>query len=250
MLVFARLLHSSPSSTLDFLSSQSCPPSGDSGLHLLLRVWLDHQNVFYGSYVVKVTIFALMQLFQTHSARLASISVRGPEVASVGRRTRSKGPIQFTQIPATQKIFELVVSTFVMHALDDDEGGNGSFNAGDDFYDEGFSSEEDDQDLLGALDMGYERNSISSGGKMSLDEIMRIANAEMDEDDDELDPDFADDPINKQELMPSLREWLFNLMRSNVKAFEASVHACSDEEARVGFMHIWEAQIKLHLAKK
>ena len=246
VLVFARLIHSSPAATLDVLASQKTP-DGKSGLQFLLGIWLDNQIAFYGDYVVKVTIFALMLLFQQHSSRLSGISVRGPEIASTGRRTRSKGPIQYSQISAQQKIFELILSTFVLQVMDEEDGDGGGFFDEED--DDGFSSEEDFALQGSEFDMGFSRDR-GDRQKLQLDEILRQANAEQDDEDNELDPDFANDPLAKRELIPELREWLFKLMQSNVKAFEASVHACGDQDAKMGFMQIWEEQVKLQLSQR
>jgi|JI10StandDraft_1071094.scaffolds.fasta_scaffold355682_2 hypothetical protein len=127
---------------------------GSSALAFLLRVWVDNQlskqkkeedlcltfkkrSAFYGSYQTKVTLFALVLLFKLNAPQINAIKVKGPEIAQTGRKTRSKGPIQFSEIPLQQKIFELCVLAFVEKVRD-------AADANDEEEMDEFSSEEGD----------------------------------------------------------------------------------------------------------
>jgi hypothetical protein len=162
-------------------------------------------------------------------------------MAPKGRSMRSRGPIQYSEISVQQKIFEICLAAFVERVLDSEEGGASEEEL------EGFSSEEDLN-----LD-GSEFDHIGGGhgdALRSLDSLMRAANHEEADAEDEEDPEFKDDPLNRIEILPQLREFLMGLMRSNPKAFEQSVGACGDIEVRQLFYKIWPQQVQAHLAKK
>jgi hypothetical protein len=75
-----------------------------------------------------------------------------------------------------------------------------------------------------------------------------MANQNEADDNDNDDPEFRDDPINKRDLLIDLREFLFGLMKQSSKAFEASVGLIADSEIKGWFYNIWPAQVGIHLA--
>ncbi len=235
VLVFARLIHSNPANVLDFLA-KSKTPDGGSALSFLLTVWVENQTAFYGAYQTKVTLFALVALFRLNSPQINAIKVRGPEVAPTGRSMRSKGPIRYTEISIQQKIFEICVATFVEKVLDTEEGHSEEEM-------DGFSSEEDLN-----LD-GSEFDHMGEGGH-PLDKLLRMANNEEMDEEDEEDPEFRDDPINKMDVLVGLREFLMSLMKASPKAFEQSVGNCGDLETKQMFYKIWPSQVQTYFQQQ
>ncbi len=82
-------------------------PDNSVALPFVMRVWMENQPMFAGSYQRKVTILALVALIQLNHAQLNAITVKarhpscgcdaadgeptqGPEIVQQGRQTRSK----------------------------------------------------------------------------------------------------------------------------------------------------------------
>lgn len=234
ILVFARLIHLNPQLTMDFLMSTKIP-DGSSALAFVMKIWLEYQTSFYGSFQTKVTVLALLKLFQMNNAQVNSVKVKGPEIVSQGRSTRSKGPIRYAEITLQQKIFEIVVETFVDKTMEAEPEGE----------DDQFSSEDDDLNLDGSeFDGIVERGGGGRGKFMESLNAMFKGLEEGDADDEEEDPDFLDDPINKVDLVVVLREFLYNLMQMNQKLFEAGINSCPSETGEY-FRKTWGDQIKL-----
>ncbi len=73
-----------------------------------------------------------------------------------------------------------------------------------------------------------------------LSDILRDAG-----DDDDVDPVFADDPLSRVEVLPTLRALLVALYATNPKAFEAILGQCEASD-RQAFIKIWPKQLSLH----
>lgn len=102
-----------------------------------------------------------------------------------------KGPVQFAQIPIQQKIFELCVQTFVEKVLDNEHG----YSEGNALKDQGFfeshpSTEEMDE-FSSEEDLDLDGSEFENlGSKKPLDEILRMANADEQDDEDNEVSDF------------------------------------------------------------
>lgn len=89
VLVFARLIHvnaapvigklllfcSSTCSSPAELLSKTPTPDGSPALAFLLKVWVDNQSSFYGSYQAKVTLFALVHILKLNNPTVSMCSL-------------------------------------------------------------------------------------------------------------------------------------------------------------------------------
>merc|ERR1712183_532072 len=116
IMVYAQLVHSQMDAVLQFLSNVP-GPTGNSALHFVMSEWVAKQPNFYGSYESKVSITALAKLLQhgvnSNDTRLTEITVRGDQVFSEGRSTRSSRqnkPEQWTEVPLLAKLLKLLIN--------------------------------------------------------------------------------------------------------------------------------------------
>jgi len=203
ILVYAHLVHSELEAVLQFLSGVPSP-RGDTALKWVLEEWVARQQAFFGSYETKVSIVALGKLLQhgvnSMDPRLTEITVKGDQIHSGGRSTRSQAkPEQWTQIPLLAKLFKLLVNEMqsVFEEVEDEEEEVSE--------DEGWEDSQDSQDS----DTSFQANGHGQG-KIDLSKLLAPAEDYLDEAEED-DPDSRADPLFsldlKQYLMNFLREF-------------------------------------------
>ncbi|KAG1698140.1 Importin-9 [Nymphon striatum] len=198
IMVFALLINTEMmEAILEFLSSVP-GPEGGSALCYVLTEWCSKQHQFFGSYVNKVSTYALCKILEhgikTNDCRLTKIQVEGDEIFSNTRKTRSKSsqePHQWLLIPVLVKIFKLIVNE-----LNDIRNEN---MAKDD------CNEEDE-------DEGWEDDEVESQG--DIDNLFALASdypgydADPISDDEEDDPDAVTDYVYHVNLEDHLTKFL------------------------------------------
>jgi len=201
IMVYAQLVHSQMDAVLQFLSNVP-GPTGNSALHFVMSEWVAKQPNFYGSYESKVSITALAKLLQhgvnSNDTRLTEITVRGDQVFSEGRSTRSSRqnkPEQWTEVPLLAKLLKLLINE-IQNVLE--EAADLDDESDDDDEWEGSSQDSDTGDLN------------SSNQAVDLSKLLAPAEDYLDDVEEE-DPDCKADPVYsldiKQYLLTFLREF-------------------------------------------
>jgi len=201
IMVYAQLVHSQMDAVLMFLSNVP-GPTGNSALHFVMSEWVAKQPNFYGSYESKVSTTALAKLLQhgvnSNDTRLTEITVKGDQVFSEGRSTRSNRqnkPEQWTEVPLLAKLLKLLINE-IQNVMEENV----------DLDDES----EDDDEWEG--DSQDSEGSVNSSSNKGIDLSKFLAPAEdYLEDVEEEDPDCKADPVYaldiKQYLLTFLREF-------------------------------------------
>jgi hypothetical protein len=120
IMVFAQLIITDMPSVMAFLTAQGA-------LGGVFTLWAEHQETFFGKYVINVTTAALARVFASRDAALAAVVVQGDEIEVAGRggvRTRAKtkaAPTQYQQIPLLAKIGKLLIKQYGQELYDDKE---------------------------------------------------------------------------------------------------------------------------------
>lgn len=106
LLIFARLIIQDCETVVNFLDSKDV-------LAVVLGLLTENHADFFGAYAHKVSSSAITTLLLSGDDRLHSVMVKGPEIRGEGLRTRSKtrsqGGQQFSQVPAAQRLFQILV---------------------------------------------------------------------------------------------------------------------------------------------
>lgn len=207
IMVYAHLVHSQLEAVLNFLTSVP-GPMGNSALHFVMTEWVGRQQAFFGSYETKVCVMALGKLLQhgvnTNDSRLMEIMVKGDQIHSSARATRSQSkPEQWTQIPLLAKLFKILVNEMqsIFEEVEEVEE--------DVSEDEGWEDSQDSQDS----DSSFHATNGAAGsgdGKIDLSKLLAPAEEYLEDSEDE-DPENRADPLYavdlKQYLMNFLREF-------------------------------------------
>jgi len=175
-------------------------PTGNSALHFVMSEWVAKQPNFYGSYESKVSTTALAKLLQhgvnSNDSRLTEITVKGDQVFSEGRSTRSSRqnkPEQWTEVPLLAKLLKLLINE-IQNLMEENV----------DLDDESEDDEEwegDSQDSEGSL------NTSNSKG-IDLSKLLAPAEDYL-EDVEEEDPDCKADPVYSLDI----KQYLLNFLR-------------------------------------
>ncbi|KAG8040464.1 hypothetical protein G9C98_002460 [Cotesia typhae] len=213
IMVYAHLLNAEFDAVLNFLSTVP-GPTGESALAFVLTEWVQRQQLFFGTYVRKVTIVALSKILEhgvtrPDDFRLNEITVRGDQVFTANdnniRTTRSKTqsqPFQWTMISILVKVFKLIINE-LSNNIEADYAGIGEEDDEDVTQDiEDSDEEENRQD--GTTD--GENCWVDPGGATHLMNIM-------DDDktlEEETDSDLLEDSIYHLNLNNYLRDFLTN----------------------------------------
>ena len=220
-----------------------------NGLEFLLTQWVKHQQVFQGSYDVKITLLGLAKFLTSGDERLDAITVDGYEVteggdSSQGYNTRGKKRvIMYEQIPITLKVFIILVQALEskehkeMQGIGGDEDnyfgamlGNGEMGLDEALRqmgeEEGYGSGDD---ISGGGGGGG-----GGGGNLSpfmpledvLDGYSDFENfcgfgMDMwgDDEEDFVQLDAKEDPMNNIDLQEALRLTLHSMKESNASLF-------------------------------
>lgn len=209
---------------MEFLSTAKLG-DGSVALPFVMRTWVDNQPHFSGSYQRKVTVLALVALLKLQNAQLNNLPVRGHEIAQSGRQTRSRGPLKYSETTLQLRMLTLLVAQFLELACGDD-----------DLSDEGSDAYSSEEDGDGAYD------DAESSFSKQLGEILRGAGGS--DEDEDMDPVFADDPLSKVDLLATLRGVLVALWQANQAAFEAMIGQCEPGDREV-FVKLWPKQVAL-----
>ena len=185
--------------------------------------WVAKHPDFYGSYESKVSTAALAKLLQygvnSNDSRLGEIRVRGDEVFTEGRATRSSRnkPNQWTEVPLLAKLLKLLINEIqgVLEEVTSCEDVYSSqlFNLSPQAECDDDSDEDDDE--------GWEADSQDSqesggggragDGRLDLDKLLAPAEDYLDTDLEDEDPDCKADPLYsldmRQHLLSFLREF-------------------------------------------
>ncbi|KAH3881360.1 importin-9-like isoform X2 [Dreissena polymorpha] len=208
LMIFARLMHDQMDAVLEFLTSVP-DPMGKPALEFVLKEWCARQRSVYGAYERKVMVVALSKLLghivTSNDARLKSIVVEGDEVqpaAGNGIRTRSKGKVQWTQIPVEVQIYKLLINELSNQI----ESQQSTTQNDDTVEDEEDGDGWEDEDEGG--DMPPSGQTLSSLLEEFVGEFSTLADEAEEEEDD---PDALTDPVNQVNLLPYLTEFLQSL---------------------------------------
>jgi len=199
IMVYAQLVHSQMDAVLMFLSNVP-GPTGNSALHFVMSEWVAKQPNFYGSYESKVSTTALAKLLQhgvnSNDTRLTEITVKGDQVFSEGRSTRSSRqnkPEQWTEVPLLAKLLKLLINE-IQNLMEENV----------DLDDES----EDDEEWEG--DSQDSEGSINASNSKGIDLSKLLAPAEdYLEDVEEEDPDCKADPVYSLDI----KQYLLNFLR-------------------------------------
>ena len=113
ILVFARLSLGNAKEVLDFLEQVQIDTQ--TGLHVVLRKWLENSINFSGYDEIRQNIIALANIYNLHDERLSRIQVQGnlimPKDDRIRTRSRAKSvPDQYTIIPASLKLIKVLIA--------------------------------------------------------------------------------------------------------------------------------------------
>jgi len=204
LMVYAQLFHSQMEAVLQFLSNVP-GPTGNSALHFVMTQWVAKHPDFYGSYESKVSTAALAKLLQygvnSNDSRLGEIRVRGDEVFTEGRATRSSRnkPNQWTEVPLLAKLLKLLINE-IQGVLEEAECDDDS----DEDDDEGWEADSQDSQESGG-------GGRAGDGRLDLDKLLAPAEDYLDTDLEDEDPDCKADPLYsldmRQHLLSFLREF-------------------------------------------
>ncbi|CAD6208615.1 GSCOCG00010595001-RA-CDS [Cotesia congregata] len=207
IMVYAHLLNAEFDAVLNFLSTVP-GPTGESALAFVLTEWVQRQQLFFGTYVRKVTIVALSKILEhgvtrPDDFRLNEITVRGDQVFTANddniRTTRSKTqsqPFQWTMIPILVKVFKLIINE-LSYNIEADYAGIGEEDDEDVTQDIEDSDEEEDR-RDGTTD--GENCWVDPGDIMDDDKTLE----------EETDSDLLEDSIYHLNLNNYLRDFLTN----------------------------------------
>jgi len=203
IMVYAHLVHSQLEAVLQFLSSVP-GPAGDSALAFVLAEWVAKQQQFFGCYESKVSITAIAKLLQhgvnSNDSRLTEITVRGDQVHSEGRATRSaKKAEQWTQVPLLAKLLKLLVNEMQNCVEEADHGAEDDSEEDEGWDDESQDSQEEEGAPATTMDLSKLLQQAPSDSTRSLYDV------------EEEDPDCRNDPLYsidiRQYLVTFLREF-------------------------------------------
>ncbi|RKP23681.1 armadillo-type protein [Syncephalis pseudoplumigaleata] len=117
VMIFAELIRSQTSVTIDFLHTTTVAQDNSTAMQLLLSKWCENHPYFHGYFSIKMSIYALSLLLANMDDRLAQVHIKGDLMPSTdGRivtRSRSKShPDRYTIVPAPVKIIKLLLADF------------------------------------------------------------------------------------------------------------------------------------------
>lgn len=229
ILVFAQLInHDMTHTLLDFLNtlpSPSMKPDSQSALHFILNLWLSRQQVFFGSYERKISITALGKLLETsvdqmtsgvdnNNITLNNIMVSGDAIVEETEKiiTRSASKLttkkvnQWTSIPASVKIFKLLINEIEEEEEEEDD-------SDDDSYD-------DDEE---SFEVSEEHR------------VLNISNARSRNEEDDTDSDIDEDELNDPVRKINLNHFILNFLKSfsGTPVFPHFVTQLNDNERQV-----------------
>ncbi|KAI8057853.1 armadillo-type protein [Syncephalis plumigaleata] len=115
VMIFAELIRSQTTVTIDFLHTTTAASDNSTGMQLLLSKWCENHPYFHGYFSIKMSIYALSILLANMDDRLAQVRIKGDLMPTTdGRivtRSRSKShPDQYTIVPAPVKIIKLLLA--------------------------------------------------------------------------------------------------------------------------------------------
>lgn len=229
------------------------PRPGENELTFFLRMWTREHENFKGAFKIKMSMLALMQIFQSNNALLNNVSVPGDLVVQPGRSTRSKNALKphYSEEPLKHRIFKLIVREHVVRGvlsllwssecvqviIENEED---SFSMSDSDQDDDFGDDDSEDEmarrmlksnapahLVSQLANPY---SAQAAGKY-LDELLD------DEDDDESpedaeDPDIKADPIYTLDLKKHIENFLKALAASHREAFTQMANMLAESDKK------------------
>jgi len=200
IMVYAQLIHSQMEAVLMFLSNVP-GPTGNSALHFVMSEWVAKQPNFFGSYESKVSTTALAKLLQhgvnNNDSRLTEITVKGDQIFSEGRSTRSNRqnkPEQWTEVPLLAKLLKLLINE-IQNVLEE----NADIGESDD--------EDDDEEWEGESQDSDSSLNVNSQG-INLSKLLAPAEDYFDDAEEE-DPDCKADPVYSLDI----KQYLLNFLR-------------------------------------
>ncbi|KAF0682433.1 Aste57867_25446 [Aphanomyces stellatus] len=195
--VFARLVHSFGVATiLDALETLGVLP-------FVVTTWVEHQNDFYGTYAIKVTVLALLKLLDAQDPRVLSLVVKGEPAADTSAtrtlRSAKKAPT-FTQVSFATKIVSILAMTYAQ--FDNEEE-----------VDDGHSSDEEDDDddddhvtvqVFRTVRPGGTSSIFAPAENFLLSDMLDEDNFADEEDDDDIEASM--DPLNEVDLKAQISQ--------------------------------------------
>jgi len=213
VLVFARLVHTHTKEVLQFLSELTLAAVGEqnngnsiNALDFVIQTWAKNQSEFHGEYHLKVSLTALVKLYQMNDNRINNIVVEGERLSDAfdGIVTRSKAKQlseRTTQVAFKVKIIQILVREYqVILETERDAAANAVLG----------QDEEDDefQDLSDFLDSA---DDILYGGYDEQYEVL-----------DEIDEEDAkNDPINSIVIKDYITGFLKELAKADLQTLIA-----------------------------
>lgn len=211
--IFAHLVAKQVDVVVSFLSDLP-GPSGDSALHFVMNEWCEKQDMFFGSYVKKLNVFAMSKLLEygvtTNDSRMMEINVKGEEIYSEKIRTRSQraaAPKQWTVVPLLVKLYKLLLSDFSNYLESKATG-----KAGDD--EEEYTDVESDD----------EEDNIQSKVHSLVSDYL---NDDLDEIDDD---DIVNENINRLDILDYLKSFLVQFVSTEAHSTHFASFLSNTEE--------------------
>jgi len=213
LLVFARLMNSNLDQTIDLLYRTQV--NQQNGLQFFISKWVSSHENFSGAYSLKLSLIALIKLFQSSDPRLVNLKV-APQKSAPATKKKSETPVS-----VHVRLLQIIVREYQV-ILEEELLGANPVNQKDgrneDDLDEDAENDVDEDDLNEdefedqALELGLadddDETQVVEGSQKTKSTSKRatdggtLANlfglmelAESDDDEDEQDPDIQNDPI-------------------------------------------------------
>ena len=214
LMVFVDLSLHSAREVVDFLAQTVV--HGQSGLAVVLPMWLENSVNFAGFEEIRKNVRALSYIYDLEDPRVNQLGVKGELIEQyTGRiKTRSQArlnPDTYTSIPANLKILKILTEEIssAAAAFDDTAAVAGGLEVDGSDDDEGDDWEDDDRGGINALDLG-------SG--MTKEKLMAYAD--------------EDSPASSRARDDATAEYLVSWFRQQElkPGFAAMYHALNEEE--------------------